>query len=167
MNMPNTSTRALADAVLGSMRECLSFRLGTVDYGINLLDVQEIRSFAQPTRIANAPRELLGLINLRGVVVPIFDLRLKLQCAEALYNDATVVIVLSLLNKVVGVVVDSVSDVVQLEPSCIQPAPAIQSDDNTTFITGLATVDERMLILMDAESLLCDAERSPSVASVH
>ena len=149
------------------MRKCLTFRLAAADYGINLLQVQEIRSFSQPTHIANAPKELLGVINLRGVIVQIIDLRIKLQCETAVYNSATVVIVLSLRNKVVGVVVDSVSDVVQLESGCIEPAPAVQSDKDTSFITGLATVGDRMLILMDTESFLGDPVYSPRVTAVH
>ncbi|WP_367846858.1 chemotaxis protein CheW [Rhodoferax sp. WC2427] len=150
-----------------SMRECLSFRLGTVHYGINLLEVQEIRSYTKPKRIANAPKELLGVINLRGVLVPIIDLRIKLQCETAAYNGATVVIILKLRSKVIGAVVDSVSDVVQLEPGCIQPPPAVQSNGDTSFITGLATVGERMLILMDTESFVGDFAPGATGPTVH
>jgi purine-binding chemotaxis protein CheW len=157
MTMPHISSRTQVEAVPAAMRECLTFCLGAEDYGINLLDVQEIRSFSEPTRIANAPRELLGVVNLRGVVVPIIDMRIKLGFEGASYGASTVVIILSLRSKVVGVVVDSVSDVVQLEPGCIQPPPAIENQLGASYITGLATVGDRMLILADVESLLGDS----------
>ncbi|APW40823.1 chemotaxis protein CheW [Rhodoferax koreense] len=150
-----------------SVREYLSFTLGSVDYGIDILTVQEIRSFTSPTRIAHSPVEVLGVMNLRGVVVPIVDLRLKLDCANAEYNLSTVVIVLNLGTKVVGVVADSVSDVVRLEPGEVLPAPDVHTGHGEGFITGMATVGERMLILVDAESLLCGAESaSPTQALV-
>lgn len=159
---PNTS----APTARGTSSEYLSFQLGAVEYGIDILKVQEIRSYTQPTRIANAPDELLGVINLRGVIVPIIDLRLKLHCATAAYTASTVVIVLSLLHIVIGVVVDSVSDVVQLEPACIQPPPDLQAGADDSFITGLANLDERMLILLDTESFLGNAEPSQNL-TVH
>ena len=153
MTSESTSS-AHALAAGSSMNECLSFRLGSVEYGIDLLQVQEIRSYAEPTHIANAPDEVLGVINLRGVIVPIIDLRIKLRCQTVAYNASTVVIVLNLRNKVIGVVADSVSDVVQLEPGSITPPAAIRSDADTRFISGMARVGDRMLILMDTESFL-------------
>jgi purine-binding chemotaxis protein CheW len=89
--------------------EFLTFRLGAEEYGIDILKVQEIRSYEQPTRIANAPAFIKGVVNLRGVIVPIVDLRLKLGCDTAEYNSFTVVIVLNVKGRVVGAVVDSVS----------------------------------------------------------
>ncbi len=155
--LDSASTSCPTLKVAPSACEYLSFTLGAVDYGIDILKVQEIRSFTAPTRIANAPLELLGVMNLRGVVVPIVDLRVKLDCASAEFNLSTVVIVLSLDDRVIGVVADSVSDVIRLEPEAVLPAPDVQKDAAAAFITGLATVGERMLILIDAEALLCHA----------
>ncbi|MBP6901247.1 MAG: chemotaxis protein CheW [Burkholderiaceae bacterium] len=138
--------------------EYLSFRLGGEEYGIDILRVQEIRSYEQPTRIANAPSFLKGVVNLRGVIVPIVDLRLKLGCDSAEYTPFTVVIVLNLRGRVVGAVVDSVSDVLELSGDAIRPAPAMGSAVDAAFITGIASVAERMLILMDIEALMGSAE---------
>jgi purine-binding chemotaxis protein CheW len=133
--------------------EYLTFRLGAEEYGIDILKVQEIRSYEQPTRIANSPEFLKGVVNLRGVIVPIIDLRVKLGCAAEL-NGFTVVIVLNVKGKVVGAVVDSVSDVTQLPGDAVQPAPDMSSVVDMRFIQGIAKVNEHMLILMDIEALL-------------
>jgi purine-binding chemotaxis protein CheW len=147
------------DAV-ASGGEFLTFRLGAEEYGIDILKVQEIRSYEAPTRIANAPAFLKGVVNLRGVIVPIIDLRLKLACATAELNALTVVIVLSIQGRVVGAVVDSVSDVMQLASNSIQPAPDMSAVVDIRFIQGIANVGERMLILMDIERLLSNNELS-------
>ena len=147
----------------GPQREFLTFRLGSEEYGIDILKVQEIRSYEPPTKIANAPAYLKGVVNLRGVIVPVVDLRVKFNCVnaqgEAEINDFTVVIVLNVRGRVVGAVVDSVSDVMQLAEQNIQPAPAMSSAMvDTSYITGIANVSERLLILMDIESLMGSAE---------
>ena len=134
--------------------EYLTFRLGAEEYGIDILRVQEIRSYEQPTRIANAPSFLKGVVNLRGVIVPIVDLRLKLGCDSAEYNHFTVVIVLNVRGRVVGAVVDSVSDVLELAGDAIRPAPQLNANIDAGFITGIGSVAERMLILMDIEALM-------------
>jgi purine-binding chemotaxis protein CheW len=142
--------------------EFLTFRLGAEEYGIDILRVQEIRSYEPPTRIANAPAFIKGVVNLRGVIVPIVDLRLKLACAAADYNDFTVVIVLNIKGRVVGAVVDSVSDVLELGRDQIKPAPEMNSVVDTSFITGIGALKtdgaERMLILMDIEALVSSAD---------
>jgi purine-binding chemotaxis protein CheW len=138
--------------------EFLTFRLGAEEYGIDILKVQEIRSYEQPTRIANAPAFVKGVVNLRGVIVPIVDLRLKLSCESADYNSFTVVIVLNVRGRVVGAVVDSVSDVLELAGDAIQPAPEMNSAVDTSFITGIGSVNDRMLILMDIEALMSSAD---------
>jgi len=138
--------------------EYLTFRLGDEEYGIDILKVQEIRSYEPPTRMAQAPDSIKGVINLRGVIVPIVDLRLKLHCAQADYTDFTVVIILNVAGTVMGVVVDAVADVVALARETIQPAPQFQSQVDASFVTGIASVGERMLIMMDIESLLSRAE---------
>lgn len=135
--------------------EYLTFRLGAEEYGIDILRVQEIRSYENPTRIANAPPHMLGVVNLRGVIVPVVDLRIKLGCAQVEYNSLTVVIVLNVKGRVVGVVVDSVSDVLELARDQIRAAPEMTTATvDTAFITGIASVGERMLILMDIEALM-------------
>jgi purine-binding chemotaxis protein CheW len=152
--------RAGADAHSGG--EFLTFRLGAEEYGIDILRVQEIRSYEQPTRIANAPHFIKGVVNLRGVIVPIIDLRIKLGCDSAEYNGFTVVIVLNVRGRVVGAVVDSVSDVLELGRDHIKPAPELASSIDADYITGIGAVKngdtERMLILMDIEALMSSAE---------
>jgi purine-binding chemotaxis protein CheW len=143
--------------------EFLTFRLGSEEYGIDILKVQEIRSYEQPTRIANSPSFIKGVVNLRGVIVPIVDLRLKLGCDTAEYNSFTVVIVLNVKGRVVGAVVDSVSDVLELSREAIKPAPEMASTAvDTSFITGIGAVkagdEQRMLILMDIEALMSSHE---------
>ena len=138
--------------------EYLTFQLGKEEYGIDILKVQEIRSYEQPTRMAQAPDCNKGIIDLRGVIVPIIDLRLKLQCAQAEYTDFTVVIILNVRGTVMGVVVDAVADVVALTREAIKPAPQFQSQLDAAFVTGIARMGDRMLIMMDIESLLDSAE---------
>ena len=143
--------------------EYLTFRLGSEEYGIDILKVQEIRSYEPPTKIANAPAYLKGVVNLRGVIVPIVDLRVKFNCVrddgQSDIDSFTVVIVLNVKGRVVGAVVDSVSDVMQLAEQMIQPAPEMSASIvDTTYITGIANVNERLLILMDIESLMGSAE---------
>jgi purine-binding chemotaxis protein CheW len=138
--------------------EFLTFRLGEEEYGIDILKVQEIRSYESPTRIANAPHFIKGVVNLRGVIVPIVDLRIKLGCESAEYNSFTVVIVLNVRGRIVGAVVDSVSDVLELGRDAIKPAPEMSSAIDTSFITGIGSINDRMLILMDIEGLMASAE---------
>jgi len=134
--------------------EFLTFRLGAEEYGIDILKVQEIRSYEAPTRIANAPPFVKGVANLRGVIVPIVDLRLALGCGSADINSFTVAIVLNLRGRVVGAVVDAVSDVLALPGDAIRAAPEMASAVDARFITGIGSVGERMLILIDIEALL-------------
>lgn len=135
-------------------REYLTFRLDQEEYGIDILKVQEIRGYEPPTRIANAPEFIKGVVNLRGTIVPIVDMRLKFNCANAEYNNFTVVIILNLRTRVVGIVVDSVSDVMELSPDNIKAAPDIESVIDNGCILGLGSVGERMLILLDIEKLM-------------
>jgi len=138
--------------------EYLTFRLDGEEYGIDILRVQEIRSYEPPTRIANAPAFIKGVVNLRGVIVPIIDLRLKLGCKTAEYNTFTVVVVLNVRGRVVGAVVDSVSDVLELHQEHIKPAPMLNCGVDSSFITGIGSIKERMLILMDIEGLMSSAD---------
>ena len=134
-------------------REFLTFRLGAEEYGIEILKVQEIRGWETPTAIANTPAFIKGVINLRGIIVPIVDLRLKFK-GEAKYDSFTVVIILSVARRVVGIVVDAVSDVITLAPQQMRPAPEFGGSLDTRFITGLGTAGDRMLILADIEQLM-------------
>jgi purine-binding chemotaxis protein CheW len=146
--------------------EFLTFRLGAEEYGIDILRVQEIRSYEQPTRIANAPSFIKGVVNLRGVIMPIIDLRVKLGCSTVEYSHFTVVVVLNVKGRVVGAVVDSVSDVLALGREQIKPAPELSSGNDASFITGIGAVKtgsgdnerERRLMLMDIEALMSSAE---------
>ncbi|WP_083748470.1 chemotaxis protein CheW [Pelomonas sp. KK5] len=138
-------------------QQFLTFRVGEEEYGMDILRVQEIRSYEKPTRIANAPEFVKGVINLRGVIVPVVDLRLRLgQAAE--YNDFTVVVVLNVLGRVVGIVVDSVSDVLELAADEIKARPELAAAVDARHITGLGKVGDRMLILLDIESMAGSAE---------
>jgi purine-binding chemotaxis protein CheW len=145
-----------ADASTGN--EYLAFKLGQEEYGIDILKVQEIRGYESVTRIANAPEFIKGVINLRGIIVPIVDMRIKFNLGEPRYDQFTVVIILSIAGRVVGMVVDSVSDVTTLQPEQVRPAPEMGTALNTDYLVGLGTLEERMLILLDIERLMSSAE---------
>ena len=138
--------------------EFLTFRLGQEEYGIDILKVQEIRGYAAVTSIANAPAFIKGVINLRGTIVPIVDMRIKFNFGNVEYNSFTVVIILNIANRIVGIVVDSVSDVVTLQPDQIKAAPDFSSSLDTKYIMALGTVDERMLILADIEKMMTSSD---------
>jgi purine-binding chemotaxis protein CheW len=147
-----------APAEQAQTKEFLSFRLGGEEYGIDILKVQEIRGWETPTAIANTPAFIKGVINLRGIIVPIIDLRIKFALSEAKYDSFTVVIILSVARRVLGVVVDAVSDVITLTAAQMRPAPDFSASLETRFITGLGTIDERMLILLDIEKLIASRD---------
>lgn len=153
---PASSAQSASHA-LTDLREFLAFKVGAEEYGVDILRVQEIRSYEKPTTIANAAAELKGVVNLRGVIVPIIDLRLKLGLQQARYDHLTVVIVLNISRRVVGVVVDSVSDVLTLEREQLRPVPALESDARRDHLLAIGAVDDRMLILLDIEKLLAPA----------
>lgn len=142
----------------GFAQEYLTFTLGAEEYAIDILKVQEIRGYEKPTTIANAPDFLKGVINLRGTIVPIVDMRIKFNVGAAEYTPFTVVIILSLQGRVVGMVVDSVSDVTMLRADQIRPAPEFAATVDTKYIKGLGTLGERMLIVVDIEKLMLSHE---------
>ncbi len=148
----------IGKATATKVKEFLTFKLGGQEYGIDILKVQEIRGYDAVTRIANAPAFIKGVVNLRGVIVPIVDLRVKFAVGEARYDAFTVVVILNVAGRVVGAVVDSVSDVLELDEKQIKPAPEFNSLLDTGYITGLGTVEsaegERLLILVDIERLM-------------
>ena len=134
--------------------EFLTFRLGGEEYGIEILKVQEIRGYDAITHIANAPDFIKGVVNLRGIIVPIADMRIKFRLGKADYDQFTVVIILNVAGRVMGIVVDGVSDVITLDTEQMRPTPGMGSVIDTEYIMGLGTVDERMLILIDIEKLM-------------
>jgi len=137
--------------------EYLAFRLGKEEYGIDILKVQEIRGYEAVTRVANAPEFVKGVINLRGIIVPIVDMRIKFKLGEPTYDQFTVVIILNISGRVVGIVVDSVSDVITLTQEHVKPAPDMGAM-NSNYLIGLGTLDERMLILIDIDKLMSSAD---------
>jgi len=141
-------------AATGTSRELLTFTLGNEEYGIDILKVQEIRGYEAVTTIANAPDFIKGVINLRGIIVPIVDMRIKFKLPKVTYDETTVVIILNVARRVVGMVVDGVSDVTTLKADEIKPAPEFGSSLDTKYLQGLGTADQRMIILVDIEKLM-------------
>ena len=137
-----------------SRRELLTFTLGSEEYGIDILKVQEIRGYDAVTTIANSPDFIKGVINLRGIIVPIVDMRIKFHLGNVTYNELTVVIILNVAHRVMGIVVDGVSDVIALNADQIKPAPEFSTSLDMQYITGLGTVDDRMIIVIDIEKLM-------------
>ena len=150
---PGLAARDVAEGV-----QYLTFSLVGEGYGVDILKVQEIRGYEPPTRIAHAPEFIKGVVNLRGTIVPIVDMRLKFNCSKAEYNSFTVVIILNLHRRVVGIVVDSVSDVMELAADNVRSAPDIESAIDSSCIVGLGSVAERMLILLDIEKLMSSVD---------
>jgi purine-binding chemotaxis protein CheW len=162
---PSAASHSGASAAQG--REILSFSLGDEEYGVDIQKVQELRGYDNVTRIANAPPHLKGVMNLRGIIVPIIDMRLKFKLAQATYDEFTVVIVLNIDSRVVGMVVDGVSDVTTLEASQIKPPPALGTLPAADYLTGIGALDERMLLLVDIDRLLAPDEPALAQATLH
>ncbi|NMG47108.1 chemotaxis protein CheW [Azoarcus communis] len=145
-------------ALQPNKREFLTFTLADEEYALDILTVQEIRCYEPVTRIVGAPPFIKGVVNLRGAIVPIVDMRIKLALEKVDYTDFTVVIILSIAGRLVGIVVDSVSDVLALTPEQIRPAPELGSAIDIRYITGLATIDQRMVIMLDIARLMTSKE---------
>ncbi len=170
MNTQTDTTNAVGSALLKSnlapnyaessipIREFLAFKLGAEEYGIDILHVQEIRSYEEPTRIANTPAFLKGVVNLRGVIVPVIDMRVKFHLDSATYDCFTVVIVLNVAKRVVGMVVDAVSDVITLLPEQLRPMPEFNSAIQSDYLLAIGSINDRMLILIDIENLMVSSE---------
>jgi purine-binding chemotaxis protein CheW len=156
-----TGTEALAQG------EFLAFKLGDEEYGMDILRVQEIRSFEPPTRMANAPRHILGVVNLRGVIVPILDMRIKFGLSQVNYDEFTVVIVLNLGKRVLGMVVDGVSDVITLAPEQLRPVPEFSSAIQSEHLLAIGSLEDRMLILLDVEKLMGSADMGLIARTLH
>lgn len=161
MTGKNSDNKDIAqNDVSGTVSEYLTFCLGDEVYAIDILKVQEIQGYGGVTRIAQAPEFIKGVVNLRGIIVPIIDLRLRFGVGEPNYDEFTITIILHLEHRTVGVVVDSVSDVLPLADEDVRPAPSFSASVDTRYIRGLANVEETMVIVVDIDGLMSD----PSMA---
>jgi purine-binding chemotaxis protein CheW len=158
MQTTEGTARSANAAVTGPTQEYLTFTLGKEEYGVDILKVQEIRGYEKPTALANAPAYIKGVVNLRGTIVPIVDMRIKFNLGEPTYDQFTVVIILNVAGRVVGIVVDGVSDVIGLAAEQMRPAPEFSGSFDTRYIMGLGTVEDRMLILVDIEKLMSSSD---------
>ena len=152
------TTESAVNVAGQTLNEFLTFRLGSEEYGMDILKVQEIRGYDSITQIANAPEFIKGVVNLRGIIVPIIDMRIKFELGNAEYDQFTVVIILNVSGRVMGIVVDGVSDVLSLDMDQMRATPEFGSVIDTEYIMGLGTVEERMLILIDIEKLMGSAD---------
>lgn len=156
-----SSSEKIASSAINSDKaplEYLAFTLGNEEYGIDIQKVQELRGYDTVTHIANAPAFIKGVVNLRGTIVPIIDMRIKLNLGTPRYDQFTVVIILNVAQRVMGMVVDSVSDVITLNAEQIKPAPELGAALGADYLIGLGTVEQRMLILVDIDRLMSSAE---------
>jgi purine-binding chemotaxis protein CheW len=167
----NTSAEVVSNAASPSVKnaagEYLTFVLGEEEYGLEILKVQEIRGYDSVTQIANTPDFIKGVVNLRGKIVPIVDLRIKFHLGKVVYDEFTVVIILNFGGRVVGIVVDGVSDVMALKEEQISDVPSLVTSIDTKYIVGLATVEQQMLILVDIEQLMSSQEMALLDVAVH
>lgn len=158
MNDTLTPPKTVSAAATTGPLEVVTFTLGKEEYGIDIQRVQELRGYDAVTRIANAPDYIKGVVNLRGIIVPVIDMRIKFNLGTPTYDQFTVVIVLNIRGRVVGMVVDSVSDVITLEPQQIKPPPEMGAALDTDYLIGLGTLEQRMLILVDIDRLMSSDE---------
>jgi purine-binding chemotaxis protein CheW len=143
----------------------LTFFMGGEEFGINILSVQEIRGWEEITSIPNSPNQVLGVMNLRGTVSPIVDLRYSFGIQDLSYTDETVVIIVSVETdtnpKIIGIVVDAVSDVYNFAQSQIQPSPELSQTSQAQYVKGLGSTEEKMVIILElSEQLIADPEQS-------
>lgn len=168
MNMnTETATNNGTSGMNSAAGEYLTFVLGAEEYGLEILKVQEIRGYDAVTPIANTPEFIKGVVNLRGKIVPIVDLRIKFNLGKVNYDEFTVVIILNLSGRIVGIVVDGVSDVMALKEDQLREVPSLVTSIDTKYIVGLATVEQQMLILVDIEKLMSSQEMELMDAVVH
>jgi purine-binding chemotaxis protein CheW len=153
MNTAVTTRETTTSSAISTAAEYLTFRLGKEEYAVDILRVQEIRGYDEATRMANAPDYVKGVINLRGSIVPIIDLRMLFNLPDPSYDTFTVVIVLNVCGTVVGMVVDSVNDVVGIPSQELKPAPDFGSAVDTGFLAAIASLQDRMVMLVDMERL--------------
>jgi purine-binding chemotaxis protein CheW len=149
---------APAGTIAAVALEFLAFTLGQEEYGIDIQKVQELRGYDAVTRIANAPEFIKGVVNLRGIIVPIIDMRIKFNLGTPAYDQFTVVVILNIAGRTMGLVVDSVSDVITLTADQVKPAPPMGSAFDTDYLIGLGALNDRMLILVDIDRLMSSSE---------
>jgi purine-binding chemotaxis protein CheW len=156
--MTTPAAEQVPTATANGSQQVLTFTLGEETYGVDILRVQEIRGWAPVTRIPQAPLHVLGVLNLRGAIVPIVDMRMRFRLARAEYTPLTVIIVLSVHaasgRRDFGVVVDGVSDVIDIARSDVKPAPDLGAQASLEFIQGLTSVSGRMVMLLDIDRLI-------------
>jgi purine-binding chemotaxis protein CheW len=158
-----------AKAGASAKTECsqhLTFQLGEEEYGIEILKVQEIRGYAGVTPIPNTPAYICGVMNLRGAVIPVVDLRIRFALPNQEYNKFTVIVVVTVRDKVVGLVVDAVSDVLDISPSQTRERPDVGGRTDLRFIGGMATIGEKLVVLLDIERLLGEEDLQPTSAAI-
>jgi purine-binding chemotaxis protein CheW len=154
----STAARGATVAVPPGALEFLSFTLGSEEYGVDIQKVQELRGYDAVTRIANTPAFLMGVVNLRGIIVPIVDMRIKLSLGTPTYDQFTVVVVLNVGARLMGMVVDSVSDVIALTPDQVKPAPQFGTSLEIDYLVGMGTLDDRIVLLVDIDHLMSSGE---------
>ena len=147
-----------ATATRDATREVLVFVIGKEEYGVDILKVQEIRGYDKVTALPSAPDFLKGVVNLRGTIVPVIDMRIKFKLPDPRYDSFTVVVILKLSSRVIGIVVDAVSDVVRLAAADVKDPPRLGSVVDSSYLTGVATLNERMVLLLDIEKLLSSGD---------
>jgi len=158
MQTPTLSSLRTRGVAAAPTREFLAFRLGAEDYAIDILKVQEIRVFDNVTRLPGAPDYIKGVLNLRGLIAPVLDLRIKFGFQQVEYGPFTVLIVLHVHDRLVALVVDAVANVVALTDDEIKPPPEFATAVNIEYVMGLGARGERMLILLDIEKLISSQE---------
>jgi purine-binding chemotaxis protein CheW len=156
----------------GDVHQFLTFALGQEEYGVEILKIQEIKGFSAITPLPNTPAFIKGVLNLRGTIVPIIDLRKKFSLPEVGYTKFTVIVVVQVQGKIMGFIVDAVSDVLNVAGADIQPTPDLHGQVDTSFINGLAKTGEKLVILLDIEKVLTAAEtatvaQAAAEAAVH
>ena len=152
--MTTTETGSREVGATADGNQFLTFTLGEEEYGVDILKVQEIKGYVPTTRIPNAPYEVRGVLNLRGTIVPIVDLRRKFGLEEIQYDQFTAIVVVVVQNRVMGMVVDSVSEVMSIPPTDIQPPPDFGSGVSGSMLRGMAKVGEKLIILLDIDAVL-------------
>ncbi len=139
-------------------RQYLTFQLGEEFYGVNILKVQEIKGYTNVTRIPNTPDYMKGVLNLRGTIVPIINLRMKFGMEQIEHTAFTVIVVVVVRERVMGMIVDAVSDVLTVGANDVKPSPSFGTKVNTSFIDGIATAQEHLVTLLDIDQVLTDHE---------
>lgn len=149
-NLENEGTEVHSE---DSLKEYLSFQVGEEDFAVDITSVVEIKAWTKPTRLPNVPSYLLGIINVRGVILPIFDLRGRFGLGNTEADQKKVIVFITYQGRTIGILVDGVSDIVKVSEDEIQPAPNVEGDIKDEFINGLVGANGKMLVLLDIEKL--------------